>query len=172
MYALVREFGTSTNDERRDAVGALDDIAGDATHRHPVLHARDDGGALTVLLVDELPTDIPPSTERYEVRLMAGTFAGTAARVFTVQLRSGALQQMVSAFQNFTMRVATGQQGFRGGLLLVDAERDRVLSIGIWEDMARLEASAASGYLADQVSAYLPYFHQTPTERRMRILHP
>lgn len=172
MYALVREFSAASNGGEREAAAALRELAVAAAPDTLLLLVEDGGGGLAVLLADELPAVVPPPVERYEVRLMAGKFAGTAARVFSVSLRPGAHQSMVSAFQNLTMRAATGQQGFRGGLLLVDPERDHVLSIGIWEDMARLEASAASGYLADQISAYLPYLQQTPTERRMRILHP
>lgn len=172
MIALVREFDEGAGR------GALDDArrsllaSAPAATNDDILFLREDasGKGLAVLLTDALPTLPPAPIERYDLRLSAGEAGGQAARVFQVRLRPGALRELVGAFQNLTMRAATGQEGFVRGLLLVDEEHDRAISIGIWEDMARLDASAASGYLAEQVSAYLPYFREVPTERRMRVV--
>lgn len=175
MIALVRELYNGADVEAHETAARALLEAVPAAVKDDVLLMVDDtaGGGLAILLTDTSPDASLIEIQRYDVRLSAGeAYGGSAAQVFSVQLQPGAFGEMVSAFQNLTMRAATGQEGFVRGLLLIDEANDRALSIGIWEDMALLEASAASGYLAEQVSSYLPYFREIPTERRLRVVQP
>jgi heme-degrading monooxygenase HmoA len=103
-----------------------------------------------------LPPQIAPADEHiYEVAQSAGMLGGTVARFISARLHPGHIDTVVSLFENVVMHAATEQRGFRRGLLLVDRESDRVISIGLWHSEADLHASEQVGYLSQQIGNFI-----------------
>jgi heme-degrading monooxygenase HmoA len=103
-----------------------------------------------------LPPQAAPAEEHvYEVAQAAGMLGGTVARFISASLDPGHIDTVVSVFENVVMHAATEQRGFRRGLLLVDRESDRVISIGLWHSAADLHASERGGYLSQQIGNFV-----------------
>ena len=101
------------------------------------------------------PQTAPAEVRVYEVAQSAGMFGGTVARFISARLEPGHIDTVVSLFENVVMHAATEQRGFRRGLLLVDRESDRVISIGLWHSEADLHASEQIGYLSQQIGNFI-----------------
>jgi heme-degrading monooxygenase HmoA len=103
-----------------------------------------------------LPPQTAPAEEHiYEVAQSAGMLGGTVARFISASLEPGHIDTVVSLFENVVMHAATEQRGFRRGLLLVDRETGRVISIGLWHSEADLRASEQVGYLSQQIGNFI-----------------
>ncbi len=76
------------------------------------------------------------------------------ARVVTLQIRSDKVPEAVHIFRESVIPAAEKQQGFKGGLLLVDAAAGKGLSLTMWETEAEMRATETGGYLAEQIDKF------------------
>jgi quinol monooxygenase YgiN len=74
------------------------------------------------------------------------------AKVVTFQIKPGKQDEVVRLFKEFVIPGAEKQRGFRGGLLLTDANTGKATSIALWETEADIKASEASGYYKEWVA--------------------
>jgi heme-degrading monooxygenase HmoA len=76
------------------------------------------------------------------------------ARVVTMQIKSSKVSEAVRIFRESVIPAAEKQQGFKGGLLLMDRAAGKGLSITMWETEADMRATEAGGYLAEQIEKF------------------
>ena len=86
------------------------------------------------------------------------------ARVTTVYARPGKMDELIRIFVDSTVPDAKRQVGFRGMVLLTDAERNKVMSVSMWEDEAATRASEDGGYLQTQLDRNRDIFDGPPTK--------
>lgn len=72
------------------------------------------------------------------------------ARVVSVELPAEHLAEAARIYQDAVLPVCKGQQGFRGALLLSDAEGGRAISITLWETEPDMRAGESSDYFQAQ----------------------
>jgi len=63
------------------------------------------------------------------------------ARVVTVQMKPGAMDELISMFRDSIVPAAKAQKGRKGTLLLVDRGTGKAMGIGLWETEADMKAS-------------------------------
>ncbi len=76
------------------------------------------------------------------------------ARVVMLQIRSDKISEAVHIFRESVIPAAEKQQGFKGGLLLVDDAVGKGLSITMWETEAEMRATETGRYLAEQIDKF------------------
>lgn len=106
----------------------------------------------------------------FNVAQHVGGLRGTTARVITAAVRPGSMDAVIGLFYNVVMHAATAQQGFQGGLLLVDREQNRAMSIGLWESMTALRASEQVGYLSQQIDHFTRHLAGPPSLTNAQVL--
>lgn len=84
------------------------------------------------------------------------------ARVTTVQVSPDKAAEAANIFQNSVLPAAKSQQGFRTGYMLTDATSGKGMSVTIWDSLADLQASEASGFYQEQVAKFGPLFTAPP----------
>lgn len=80
------------------------------------------------------------------------------ARIVTLDVRPGSLPEVARIYENGVLPLCRGQQGFRGALLLSEADTGQALSITLWESEPDMRAGENSEHLraqADRLSQYL-----------------
>ncbi len=73
------------------------------------------------------------------------------ARVTTVSVHPGKLDETASIIQTSVAPVMKQQQGFKGWLLLTDSNKNKVVSITLWETISDMTEGELSGYYQDQI---------------------
>jgi hypothetical protein len=160
VRAIRESFAASIN-SRDDCRGSV------------VLHESMSSTLLLVSLWDtaavgqaSFPTtaEILPHSGVYEVAQWVGTPGGAVARVYMARLKPDpdAVERAVTLFQNIVMHAATAQGGFQRGLLLVDRESFRAVSIGIWTTASDLLTSEERGYLTEQLAHFTNLLAEPP----------
>lgn len=81
------------------------------------------------------------------------------ARVVTVVVRDGKLEDVVRIAREQILPAAQRQPGFCGGYVLADAPARKVVGITYWESEADLRASE-SGYLQAEMSKAISLFEE------------
>ncbi len=85
------------------------------------------------------------------------------ARVTTVQVSLDKVAEAANIFQNSVLPAAKAQQGFRTGYMLTDTASGKGMSVTIWDSLADLQASEASGFYQEQVAKFAPMLTAPPT---------
>ena len=85
------------------------------------------------------------------------------ARVVTVQIQAGKMEEMLSIYRESTVPAAKEQKGFKGIFLLTNTDTNKGISIALWETEADMEAGEASSYLQEQIAKVAPTFAGPPT---------
>ena len=84
------------------------------------------------------------------------------ASLATSQASPGTNDERIQAVRDGLLPVARQQKDFKGFLILVDSEGNRLLGITLWETVGDLQASeGAGGYYGEQV-AKLACFSRGP----------
>jgi heme-degrading monooxygenase HmoA len=68
------------------------------------------------------------------------------ARVTTLQLQPGKLDEFLRIFQDSIAPVAVAQAGFGGITLMADPRVDKIMAVGLWETRADLVAGESGNY--------------------------
>ncbi len=73
------------------------------------------------------------------------------ARTTFAQFQPGTSDEAISILRDVMLPSAQGQRGFKGALILGDAEHDRSVVITLWENEAALLASSAPEEILENV---------------------
>lgn len=73
------------------------------------------------------------------------------ARVVTVNALPGKLNEMTAIYKDSVVPAGKKQKGFKGALLLTDADGNKGLSITLWDTEADMNASESGGYYQEQI---------------------
>ncbi len=92
------------------------------------------------------------------------------ARVTTVQLQPGAIDQAVEIWRKSVLASAQMQPGFKEVLVLGDRATNKGYAITLWETEADLEASATGPYLRQTMAEFAPLFAGEPTQETLEVL--
>jgi len=91
------------------------------------------------------------------------------ARVVTVQIQSGKIDEAVSIYRDSVVPAAKQQKGFKGAFLLTDPTTSKGLSVTLWETQADLTAGEASGYYQEQVAKFGGVFAMPPVREHYEV---
>lgn len=80
------------------------------------------------------------------------------ARATIAQPQGITVEAFADAVRTHVIPVAQAQEGFKGFLLVLDQDYERVLGITLWESLAALEASETGPYYEEvlKLTVYLP----------------
>ena len=94
-----------------------------------------------------------PVQEAYEVSIEEMQQGGTAqyARVLSAEVQADKVGELIQITSESILPAARQQHGYKGVLFLTDATTGKARSITFWETEADMLASAASGYLQEQL---------------------
>ena len=84
------------------------------------------------------------------------------ARVITVQVQPGKLEDLLQVLQEQVIPAAQHQPGFRGLLRLTDQRTGKGMTVSLWESEADLIASETSGYLQEMRAITAPFYVMPP----------
>ena len=76
------------------------------------------------------------------------------ARVSTVDVRPGKMDEIVSVSRDSVLPAARIQQGFEGGLWLIDPDNNKAMIFTLWQTEEDMEAGEASGYYREQLGKF------------------
>ena len=91
----------------------------------------------------------PPTTEHYEVTLQTQNIERSEkmyARVTTVTLQPGKVDDLTKRYQNNTLPQVKQMKGFKGAYVLADREANKAIVMVLWETEADMKATEASGF--------------------------
>ncbi len=91
------------------------------------------------------------------------------ARVVTVQLLPGKVDEAIRVYRDSIVPAAKQQQGFKGLYDLVDRGTGKGLSITLWNTEADMAAGEASGYLREQIAKVASSFAAPPTTEHFEV---
>ncbi len=86
------------------------------------------------------------------------------ARVVSIQVRPADLPEVCRIYREGVLPVCKGQQGYRGALLLTEAETGRARSITLWESEPDMRAGENSSLFQSQ-SERVQEMTTAPSER-------
>lgn len=72
------------------------------------------------------------------------------------------MDEVTSIIQDSVVPVARQQKGFKGMLLLTNADTNKGMTITLWETEADMMALEASGLYQEQVAKVVSYFAELP----------
>lgn len=107
--------------------------------------------------------------EIFEVAQSVGHGGGRFTRFITAEVVPGSVDTVIGLFQNVVLRAATAQQGFHRGLLLVNRQLHRIISIGFWESTDARHSSQDNGYLRAQVAAFADVLVSQPVVHHLDV---
>ena len=91
------------------------------------------------------------------------------ARVVTVQIQPGKMDEMISIYRDSVVPAAKEQKEFKGIFALTDTDTNKAISIALWETEADMKAGEASGYLNEQIAKVAPTFAGSPATERYEV---
>ncbi len=87
----------------------------------------------------------------------------------TVQVRPDDLPELARVYHDAVLPAFKGQQGFRGALLLSDADARRVVSITLWESEPDMRAGETSSYFQAQMERVERFFTAPSRREYFRV---
>ncbi|MBI4787624.1 MAG: antibiotic biosynthesis monooxygenase [Chloroflexi bacterium] len=91
------------------------------------------------------------------------------ARIATVQIQPGKLDEAVRIFQDSVVPAAKRQKGFKSIMLMTDRNTGKGVSVAVWETEADMKANEASGYLQEQFAKFGALFAAPPVVERYEL---
>ncbi len=91
------------------------------------------------------------------------------ARLVTIQLHTGTLDEAVQIFRDSTVPDAKQQPGFQGVLALVDRSANKAISITLWQTEAEARASATGGHLQAQINKFASHLAAPPVVETFEV---
>jgi heme-degrading monooxygenase HmoA len=92
------------------------------------------------------------------------------ARVVTVPVDPGKLDDMAKVWEESVLPAARGQRGFKGGMVLGKRETGDGISMTLWESEADMIAGERSGYYQEQVAKFGGIFAGKPVLKHYEVL--
>ena len=84
------------------------------------------------------------------------------ARVTTVQIQPGKIDEAIRIYQDSVVPAVKQQAGFRSTMLITDRASGKGMAITDWATEADLQANEASGYYQEQLAKFAPILTATP----------
>ena len=91
------------------------------------------------------------------------------ARVVTVQIQPGKIDEAIGIYGDSVVPAAKQQQGFKGALLLTDPDMGKGISVTLWEAEADMTAGEASGYYQQQIAKFGAVFGAPPVQEHYEV---
>ncbi len=91
------------------------------------------------------------------------------ARVLTVQVLPGRVDEGIRIYRDSVVPAAKQQQGFKGLYDLIDRNTGKCLSIALWDSEADMLAGEASGYLREQIAKVGATLAAPPTTEHYEV---
>ena len=91
------------------------------------------------------------------------------ARVVSMEMLPIDAGEAARTYQQRVLPAAREQQGFRGALLLTDAETGEGLSVTLWNSEDDMHASEASGFYHRKLSELDALFISTPVRKHYEV---
>jgi heme-degrading monooxygenase HmoA len=91
------------------------------------------------------------------------------ARVMTYQIHPEKIEETERIVRESVVSDLRQQKGFKGALILTDANRARSMSITLWETEEDLTASATSGFVREQLAKVRDYLASAPTREAYEV---
>lgn len=92
------------------------------------------------------------------------------ARVMTVQVQPGKRDEVIRIYRDSVILAAKQLKGFKDGLLLLDPDTGKCISISMWETEDDMTASEASGYLKEQIAKFAAVFAGPPIREHYEVV--
>ncbi|MEO8249511.1 MAG: antibiotic biosynthesis monooxygenase [Burkholderiales bacterium] len=84
------------------------------------------------------------------------------ARVVTVKAQPGKMDEMTAIYKDSVVPAGKKQTGFKGAMLLTDADGSKGISITLWETEADMTAGETNGYYQEQIGKMKPLMSEPP----------
>ena len=91
------------------------------------------------------------------------------ARVTTIQVQPGKMDEVTSIWRDLTARGAKPQKGFKGGWLLLDTTTSKGISISLWETESDLTAFEAGDVYKQQLAKVAGFLAERPVAERSEV---
>ncbi|HYK83870.1 MAG TPA: antibiotic biosynthesis monooxygenase [Ktedonobacteraceae bacterium] len=91
------------------------------------------------------------------------------ARVTTVQVQPGKIDDGIQIFRDAVLPAAQQQPGFKGVLQLVDRSNNKSIGITLWETEDDMKAGEASGYYQQQIAKVAPLLAAQPVRETYEV---
>lgn len=91
------------------------------------------------------------------------------ARVTTVQVQPGKIDDGIQIFRDAVLPAAQQQPGFKGVLQLVDRSNNKSIGITLWETEDDMKAGEASGYYQQQIAKVAPLLAEQPVRETYEV---
>ncbi len=91
------------------------------------------------------------------------------ARVTTVQVQPGKIDDGIQIFRDAVLPAAQQQPGFKGVLQLVDRSNNKSIGITLWETEDDMKAGEASGYYQQQIAKVAPLLTAQPVRETYEV---
>lgn len=91
------------------------------------------------------------------------------ARIGTVQILPGKVDELINIFHESILPVAKQQKGFKGGYLLTDRKTSKGISIALWETEADMNAGDTNDYLRQQIAKIIPCIVPPPAMENFEV---
>lgn len=91
------------------------------------------------------------------------------ARVTTVRVQPGKLDEFIEVYTTQIVPVAKQQEGFKGARLITDRATNNSMVISMWDSEEDIRAGENSGYYRAQIARREHLFAETPTREYFDI---
>jgi heme-degrading monooxygenase HmoA len=91
------------------------------------------------------------------------------ARLTIVQVKDGAVDEVIKIYGDHVVPSAKGQKGYKGIFMLTDRKTGKGISIALWESEQDAVANEKSGYYQQQVGRFKDYFTKPPVQEGYEV---
>jgi len=91
------------------------------------------------------------------------------ARLTIVQVKAGAMDEVLKIYGDHVVPSAKGQKGYKGILMLTDRKTGKGISITLWENEQDAVANEKTGYYQQQVGRFKDYFAEPPVQEGYEV---
>ena len=91
------------------------------------------------------------------------------ARVTTIQVQPGKMDEVTSIWRDLVERGAKPQKGFKGGWLLLDPNTSKGISISLWEAEADLTAFETGDVYKQQLAKVVGFLAARPVAESYEV---
>lgn len=91
------------------------------------------------------------------------------ARVVSMQVLRANMKEAVRIYRDSVMPAAEEQRGFKGALMLTDADTGESVSVTLWESEADMHASEVSGFYHEKIDKFDALFTSAPVRKHYEV---
>ena len=91
------------------------------------------------------------------------------ARLVTVQVQPGKIDEAISIYRDSVMPAAKQQKGFKGATLLTDRNTGKGVSVTLWETEADMKTTEASGWWQEQIAKFAAVLAMPPVREQFEV---